>query len=34
VSAWEIACAVTNGRLLARGGPTKLTNTSRLWANA
>jgi hypothetical protein len=34
VSAWEIACAVTNGGLLARGGLTELTNTSRLWAGA
>jgi len=33
VSAWEIACAVTNGALLARGGLTELTNTSRLWAS-
>jgi hypothetical protein len=32
VSAWEVACAVTNGQLLARAGPAELTNTSRLWA--
>ena len=32
VSAWEVACAVTNGGLLARGGSAGLTNTSRLWA--
>jgi hypothetical protein len=33
VSAWEIACAVTNAGLLARRGPSGLTNTSRLWAS-
>lgn len=34
VSAWEIACAVTNGGLLASSGPLELTNTSRLWASS
>ena len=34
VSAWEIACAVTNGQLLAGSGLAELTNTSRLWASA
>ena len=34
VSAWEVACAVTNGGLLAGPGAAELTNTSRLWAGA
>lgn len=34
VSAWDVACAVTNGGLLARPGPVELTNTSRLWASS
>jgi hypothetical protein len=33
VSAWEIACAVTHGRLLSPAGPTQWINTSRLWAS-
>jgi hypothetical protein len=32
LSAWEVAAAVTNGRLLAPGLPAELTNTSCLWA--
>jgi hypothetical protein len=32
VSAWEIACAVTNGQLLARSGLAESINTSCLWA--
>lgn len=32
LSAWEVAVAVTGGRLLAPSPPTVLTNTSRLWA--
>ena len=32
VSVWEFAGAVTGGRLLAPGGPTMLTNTTRPWA--
>jgi hypothetical protein len=31
VSAWEVAAAVTNGRLLAPVLPVELTNTSRPW---
>jgi hypothetical protein len=34
VSAWEVAAAVTGGRLLAVSGPVVLTNTSRLWAGS
>jgi hypothetical protein len=34
VSAWEVAAAVTGGRLLAASGPAMVTNTSRLWAGA
>jgi hypothetical protein len=33
VSAWEIASAVTHGRLLAPDGPPLWINTSRLWAS-
>jgi hypothetical protein len=32
LSAWQIAAAVTHGRLLAPSPPVELTNTSRLWA--
>ena len=32
VSAWEVASAVTGGRLLAPVGPAGLVNTSWLWA--
>jgi hypothetical protein len=31
VSPWQVAAAVTVGRLLAPGGTVKLINTSRLW---
>jgi hypothetical protein len=31
VSAWQVACAVTAGRLLAPALPMELINTSRLW---
>jgi hypothetical protein len=34
VSAWEVAAAVTAGRLLAVSAPVVLTNTSRLWAGS
>jgi hypothetical protein len=33
VAAWEVANAVTHGRLLAPGDPPKWINTSRLWAS-
>jgi hypothetical protein len=32
VSAWEVACAVTRGRMLTPGDPPQWINTSRLWA--
>jgi hypothetical protein len=31
VSPWQVAAAVTSGRLLAPGSTVELTNTSRLW---
>jgi hypothetical protein len=34
LSAWEVAAAVTGGRLLAASVPVVLTNTSRLWAGS